>query len=114
MNTILRSVCVAALVGATSLDAKTILENYLPEDTLFVFKVENMPSMSDSYEDSPLAEFFASEEVSKFFSPVIQQFGIDIIRDKIESGDAGIDWERFQQLFPGELIMAGVAPRSSF
>ena len=111
MNTILRSVCVAALVGATSLNAKTVLENYLPEDTLFVFKVENIPAISDSYEESPLAEFFAGEEVSQFFSPVIQQFGLDLIKDKIDSGDAGIGWEGFRKLFPGELLMAGVAPR---
>jgi len=111
MNTILRLICVAAFAGLTSLNAGIFLENYLPEDTLFVFKVENLPALNEAYDGSPLAEFFASDEISQFFSPIIQQFGLDIIGSKIESGDAGIGWEEFYELFSGELVMAGVAPR---
>ena len=106
------SICAAALqfgvtVWADGRNASPSLsfEELLPEDTLFIAKVEEIGHFLTEFEEYPLLALWRDDDVHAFFAPLHSRLATAQIAEEFKA-EFGIGLDRFQETFGGQAALA--------
>ncbi len=93
------------VTGILSLPGSIQLEKAIPDDFLIVGKLNNIEKISQINNDNSLFEFFKSEEISKFFHPLIEKSANGNLLEDLEN-ELDLKSEQLIKLFPGQIVFA--------